>query len=135
MKFAEEKLSAPSINLIPLLDCIFVLMFVFMCMLLNVAGREGLKLNLPVAHSAQPLHEPDLITIELSKNSTFHFHNRKLTLRELEKELEYISLEGQPPALVIKGERDTPLSQTIQVLDLVKKHGFNNVTIETSKAQ
>lgn len=133
MKFPEEQLSSPSINLIPILDCIFVLIFVFMFMLLNVAQREGLNLSLPLAQTSKPLYEPELITIKLTKDSKIHLHNRQVTLKDLDRELEFASLEAHPPALVIKGDRDTPLSQTIQILDLVKKYGFSNVTIETSK--
>lgn len=133
MKFPEEQLSSPSINLIPILDCIFVLIFVFMFMLLNVAKREGLNLSLPISQAAKPLYEPELITIELTKDNKIQLHNRQLSLKELDRELEFVSLEAHPPALVIKGDRDTPLSQTIKVLDLVKKYGFSNVTIETSR--
>ncbi|MCO5113235.1 MAG: biopolymer transporter ExbD [Bdellovibrionaceae bacterium] len=133
MKFPEEQLTSPSINLIPILDCIFVLIFVFMFMLLNVAKREGLNLSLPISQAAKPLYEPELITIELTNDNKIHLHNRQLSLKELDRELEFVSLEAHPPALVIKGDRDTPLSQTIKVLDLVKKYGFSNVTIETSR--
>lgn len=132
MKFHEEKLSAPSINLLPILDCLFILIFVFMFSILNTSQRKGLNLKLPIAATAKPLPAVQILTIEILKQDLF-IQNRKVSQRELEKELEFLSLEMQHPSLIIKGERDTPLGTTIKILDLVKKHGFNDVTIETSK--
>lgn len=151
MKFSEETFSSPTINLIPILDCIFVLIFVFMIMLLNASRKEGLNLDLPFAKNTSLIQDteevltieiireqqeqigPDGQTISSASRGGFRLFNRQLSLRELDRELEIISLEVHPQSIIIKGDRDTPLSQTIQVLDVIKKYGFSNVTIETTK--
>lgn len=133
MQFNEEKLSSPSINLVSILDSLFILLFVFMFLLLNMTQKYGLDLSLPQSPSSQKLPQNQAITIELGSQQSLYIQNKKVSLNELAQELEYISLELPRQALIIKGDQNTPLGRTIQVLDLAKKHGFKNVTIETSK--
>lgn len=133
MKFEDERLAVPSINLVPLLDSIFILLFAFMLALINQKSKEGLKLTLPKSNFASPIVD-QLITINLSaQGNLIQLQNKSVTMKELSKELEYLSVESPNQALTIRGDKNVPLGTTIKILDLVKKHGFNNVTIETSR--
>lgn len=133
MKFEDERITPPSINLVPLLDSIFILLFAFMLALINQKSKSGLKLTLPKSNFASPIVD-QIITIDIgAKDNLIKLQSKTVSLKELAKELEYLSVESPNQALTVRGDKSVPLGTTIKILDLVKKHGFSNVTIETSR--
>lgn len=133
MKLETTYKKSPSINLIPILDAIFLLMFVFMMALVQRVQKAELKLTLPSSISgATTTADQTPITISIDTSGVIYIENKKVSKVELEKELTLIKLSGPLPVIVLRGDKHANFGVVIDILDLVKKNGFKNVTIETS---
>lgn len=132
MKLASTETSSPQINLIPILDSILILIFVFMMALIQRADRGGINLNLPKTEVAEMKLDPRAVTVAVDTRGHIFLEDRRLTPSELQKELKIINFEDQKAKLTLKGDKEVNLGIFVEVLDLVKKTGFRNVMIETS---
>lgn len=134
MKLESPIKKAPQVNLVPILDAVFLLMFVFMMALVQRVQKSELKLTLPASTVATPSTKTETtnISIGIDISGQIFIENKRVTKKELEKELDLIKLSGPIPPLILQGDRNANFGLVIEVLDLVKKMGYRNVTIETS---
>lgn len=132
MKLNTDPNTNPQINLVPILDSIFILIFVFMFALIQRADRRGLNLNLPQTQISQPKLNPKTITLTVDTYGQIFIENRQISKFELQGELRVISIEDPKANLTLKGDKKVNLGVFVEILDLVKKSGFRNVMIETN---
>lgn len=122
----------PQINLIPILDSIFILIFIFMMALMQRAQRSEIKLSLPTTTANPTLSSSTSLSVSLDISGQIFLEGKKVSKNELLKELQFLKFEGLTPPIVIKGDKRVNLGLVIEVIDLAKKNGFRNVTIETN---
>ncbi len=132
MKLAENSILSPQINLVPILDSIFILIFIFMMALMQKVSRNGIKLSLPSASKKNLESNSRSFTVSIDNSSTIFLENKKLSMGQLKRELELMKLEGISAAVSLQGDKASNLGLVVEVLDVLKKNGFRNVTIETS---
>lgn len=131
LKSIENK--GPQINLIPMLDSIFILMFLFMLTLLQRSQQSEIEVSLPTATKSSENKLLNNLSVSINFEGQIFLENKQLSKKNLERELQLIRLDQNPlPTVSIKGDKRIPLGQVIEILDLVRANGFNNVRIETS---
>lgn len=132
MKLSLTERKGPLINLIPILDSIFILIFIFMMALMQRAQRSEIKLSLPSSTQKPSLLAAKSLSISLDTSGQIYLEGQKVSKKDLQNELQILKLENSTLPIVIKGDKSVNLGLVIEVLDLAKKNGFRNVTIETS---
>ncbi len=132
MRLALGERRGPFINLIPILDSIFILIFIFMMALMQRAERSEIKLSLPSSDLKTSIVSSNSLTVSLDVNGQIYLEQQKITKQELLRELQVLNLENATLPIIIRGDKRVNLGLVIEVLDLAKKNGFRNVTIETS---
>lgn len=130
LTLAEKK--GPQINLVPVLDSIFILIFIFMMALMQRAQRAEIKLTLPTASANPKLLSTPSLEVSLDVDGRIFLHGQKISKKALVKELQFLKFEGLTPPVIIKGDERVNLGLVIEVIELAKKNGFRNVTIETN---
>ncbi len=134
MKLVNTDTPSPQINLIPILDTIFFLIFIFMIALIQQSDRGAIKLDLPETKTEILKLNSKAITVAVDTRGHIFLENKRVTPAELQKELKFINIEDQKAKLILKGDKEVNLGIFVEVLDLVKKTGFRNVMIETSSS-
>jgi biopolymer transport protein ExbD len=131
MKLNTPYTSSPQINLVPILDSIFILMFVFMFGLLQRMERKNLEIDLPTTQSTMLPGQNPKIRIKIDLKGDIYLENAKVSKLDLKKELSLIAFESKNSKVAISGDKNVNLGAIVEILDLVKSSGFKNVTLET----
>ena len=130
MKLKIEPKS-PRIELIALIDIIFLLLVFFIYSMLSMAVYRGIPVTLPNAESVENTKEQALfITVDKDGNV---FVDKALIVRdELLGRLKREQAAFPQKTAIISGDGDSPYRVFIDVLDKVRLAGFKKVSMEAS---
>ena len=133
MKFDSGRLvrKKVEINLVPLLDSIFILIFFFMFALTTMVKRSGLAVALPTSQSGKKVQEK--ITLTVSETGALFWNKEPLAVENLKAQLESFKKSQPESSLVIRGDRNTPFSSIVEILDIAESIQLRRVTIETEQ--
>lgn len=115
-----------SINVVPLVDIMLVLLTIVLVTATFVV-QGSIPVRLPQA-SQGAQNNVKGIQIVLTKEGTIFFEGRQTSLKELEAIVK--SLDPSTP-IIIAGDREASLQSLVSLLDLLKKHRFEKVSIRT----
>ncbi|MDA3956481.1 biopolymer transporter ExbD [Oceanispirochaeta sp.] len=128
-----ERRLKPHINvdLTPLIDVVFQLVIFFMISsVFNTA--PGITLDLPESTTSENVEITELRLTVLSRDEIY-VNKESCTLLTLEETLVGV-IERSPmeePVVVFDGDSDIPYQMMIQVLDILRRQGFNGVNLVT----
>ncbi len=133
MKVRLERKSA-RIELIPLVDIIFLLLVFFIYSMLSMAVYRGIPVMLPQAETVESTKE-EAVFITVDKKGNV-FVNKALTDREeLLGRLRREQAAFPEKTAIISADGDAPYRAFVDVLDKVRLAGFKKVSIEAQPEQ
>ncbi|MFH0919653.1 MAG: biopolymer transporter ExbD [Fibrobacterota bacterium] len=115
-----------SINVIPLVDIMLVLLTIVLTTSTLVATGT-LPLQLPQA-TAERETLLRMQTIEINKDNAIFFNHQRTCLGDLDKSLAGIDKTWP---IMIRADKNLLLQTFVDVLDVVKHHGFTRVSLQT----
>lgn len=115
------------LEIIPLIDVMFFLLASFMMVSLTMSKQQTIKVNLPVASSAQSDFKPDMINLAVNAPGDVYFDKESIALPELDRRL--AERYGRDPnvSVYISADVNTRYSDLVKVLDAAKRVGFTKV--------
>ncbi|MCD6221069.1 biopolymer transporter ExbD [bacterium] len=126
--YTEHKSGFPisNINITNLVDVALTLVII----LLMIAPliEQGIEVKLPES-SPSKIEVKKSIVITVAKNNTYYLGSKKITLRNLYRELR--AKKGTGISVIVKGDKDVPYKNIIKVLDIVKKCKIEKVGLAT----
>ena len=118
-----------SINVIPFIDVLLVLLAIVL--LTSTFITKGIiPISLPNASNADNLKPDKEIIIVIQENGEILYENKVEILEEVEK---IILLSSKETPIHINTDKNTKFESFVQVLDMLKKHNYSNVSIVTKK--
>jgi len=114
------------INVIPLVDVMLVLLTIVLTTSTFIA-TGGIPLNLPRA-SQEKSEAIKVQTIEIDRKGCTYLYGKPVTLEGLRDTIR--QLDRNNP-FMIRADRDVPLQNFVDVLDVVKNTGFKLVSLQT----
>ncbi len=129
-----ERRLKPHINvdLTPLIDVVFQLVIFFMISsVFNIA--PGIALDLPESATAENVEITELRLTVLSENEIY-VNKEACTLQSLGETLKRVLVQNrlEDPVAVLDGSRDVSYQMMIEILDALRKEGFDAVNLVTS---
>jgi biopolymer transport protein ExbD len=115
-----------SINVIPLVDIMLVLLTIVLITATFVV-QGSIPVQLPQAKASQEENLKGLF-ITITQEGKIFFENQKVSLLELERELEKYQRDSQ---VQVMADRRATVQSLVDVLDLLKRLGFKKVSIKT----
>jgi len=139
MKIKSHRISRKKarIEIIPLIDIMFFLLATFVLVSFSMTENKGLRVNLPVSSISDKenklnAQDKSTVTISILKSGTFALDKNEISLEELKKELlNKVNVEGENLKLIILGDKESNLQDTINILDLTKELKIEGVTLRT----
>jgi biopolymer transport protein ExbD len=132
---AQPGKKAARIEIIPLIDIIFFLLATFVLFTLSLSRIQSIPLDLPQAQPPRPDTPPDddSVTLQVSDSGTIYWNKELIDMSELAPRLaHYVDSVAAPNRKVLIATDDrAKYGDTIEVLDLVRSAGINQVSIET----
>jgi len=116
------------INVIPFIDIMLVLLVIVLTTATFIA-KGVIPLDLPQASSAKELPLKK-VSISIDKDGNIYLDAKKISLQTLQQALAKISKKS---SIIIRSDKNSRFVTFIQVLDLLKREGFENIAVETVK--
>lgn len=110
------------INMVPFIDITLILLIIFMVMSPLLVQMQ-LTVDLPKSTAINTQAEDDVIRVEVQKNGTITVMNKKLTLKNLERELILRMGKASKKTILVQADKDVPVQQVVDVFDVAKKLG------------
>jgi biopolymer transport protein ExbD len=132
MRFAPRPPEEPEINLISLVDVVFMLLIFFMVTTTFVRS-SGLKVTLPQAEQSIAEPDPQVIEVTVDADGRYYINGRQLRDRSaltLERGLRQVGADASRP-LVIRADARASHQAVVTVMDVAARSGFSRLSIAT----
>jgi len=120
------------INVTPFVDVMLVLLIIFMVTAPLLAS--GVPINLPESR-ANPIDQtPDQVTISIDDAGIVYIDDSAIEPGGLPAALDLIDrgAEGQPPIIVLRGDRTLQYGRIMAVMGELNRAGLNSISMVTS---
>ena len=118
-----------SINVIPFIDVLLVLLAIVL--LTSTFITKGIiPVSLPNSNNADNLKPNKEIVIVIQENGDLFVEDKPETLENIEQ---IILKSSKETPINISTDKNSKFESFVQVLDMLKKHAYSNVSIVTKK--
>jgi biopolymer transport protein ExbD len=118
-------------NVIPFIDIMLVLLAVVLTTATFVAQGK-IPIRLPGASAAQPLSPAERIEITVSRTGEYLVADRAVAIGQLDETIAGLDRQA---AVLLRVDQDTAFAHFVRVVDLLKREGHANVSIQTRRVQ
>ncbi|OGF97646.1 MAG: hypothetical protein A3F83_04800 [Candidatus Glassbacteria bacterium RIFCSPLOWO2_12_FULL_58_11] len=132
MKFFERKRRKATINIVSLVDVVFLLL-IFFTVTATFMDQPALKINLPETARKKALETPpaEPMTIFLNQQGELYFGEKPIRIDELPKLIAEGIQQGKARNLIIKADSQAIYGKVINILDLVQGSGLDSISFAT----
>jgi biopolymer transport protein ExbD len=114
------------INMIPFIDVMLVLLTIVLTTSTFVVSGV-IPVELPkVAGKQEKIMKTNVV--EIDKRGAIYYQGKPVTMERLKGEISAVSKETP---FLIRADKDIPLQDFVDVLDLIKTRGFKRVSLQT----
>jgi biopolymer transport protein ExbD len=114
------------INITPLTDIFLVLLIIFM-ITSSAMIESGAKVNLPKAVATQS--ESRGTTVTLTPKKEIFVNQKKVNEDSLEAALQEALTANADKTVILRGDRDVLLGDTVRVMSIIKRAGASEIAI------
>ena len=116
------------IEIIPLIDIMFFLLASFMMASLSMMRLQSIRMNLPTATVARKDTKPEMVNISVDKLGDISIDKKPYNFPEVQQYLSNKFSTNASLPVYIAGDEEATHGMIINVLDLVKGVGIQNVS-------
>ena len=132
MQVQSDSKPYDDINITPMLDLAYVLLVIFIIM--TTATVQGMKVNLPKASAMPSVAQQTMKAITVTSDGKIFLDTVPVTLPELEQRLvQQRALTPEFP-IVVRGDSQTQYQNVVDVLDLLVRNNFTQISMATKPA-
>lgn len=95
--------------------------------------KPGLKIDLPESSAQQLKQEEREVQIYLTANGEIYFQRKTVTVAELRQKLADFGPRAAKMTFLLMADKNALHGKVIQLMDLAKSSGFNQLAIATDK--
>ena len=118
--------------MIPLIDVTFLLLVFFIYAMLSMTLHRGLKIELPQASTSE-IDKSEYISITITQDNSIFLDKKKIELKQLLNAVkERLKCNDKQPVF-INGDKKAYLGIAIEILDLLRSGGIEEVSFECIK--
>jgi len=114
------------INITPLTDIFLVLLIIFM-ITSSAMIESGGRINLPKAVATRS--ESRGTTVTLTPKHEIYVNQKKVSEESLEKTLQQALSESPDKTVILRGDKDVLLGDTVKVMSIIKRAGASEIAI------
>lgn len=119
----------PRIDMIPLIDCVFLLLIFFMYSFISMSFHQGLPLDLPKAKTSK-VYKDHIVQIDIKKGGKLFFDNSQVSYDGLRNSIKEKNKELK---VFIRAEKEVAYDTLIRVMDLIREEEFSKVVLGAVK--
>ena len=119
----------PSVEMLPLIDVVFLVLAAFIYASLFLTQKSGLPISLPEASQTES-QLSDVISLAITREGSLYLDKQFLPLTELEQMLLAARIEKPDAVLLVMADREADVGRLVQVMDVTRMAGFSALTIQ-----
>ncbi|MBN2321054.1 MAG: biopolymer transporter ExbD [Acidobacteria bacterium] len=120
------------IEMLPLIDVVFLLLVFFIYAMLSMVVHRGLRVELPSAATAE-VDRYEYVGITITKDNTLFVGEERVELNVLVDAVKQRMKGAWDLPVFINGDRRSDLGMAVRILDLLKSAGIREVSIECAE--
>lgn len=121
----------PRIELIPLLDMIFLVLVSFIYTFLAMAIQKGIPVRLPFAQSSVE-DKKEHIVITITRDNDIYINKQKTPGALLISKLKEYKISNPEIKAFLNADKNVIYDKIVEVLDSIRRSGIEKVSLETS---
>jgi len=122
------------IEMLPLIDIVFLLLVFFIYAMLSMAVHRGLPVLLPTSSSAK-IDKELLLSITVKSNGTVFVDKDQIALDDLESFLKAKTISDKEIGILIFADRSLEYQNLFRVLDQIKAAGIHRISLQAEVEQ
>jgi biopolymer transport protein ExbD len=126
----RRAVSAPGLDLTPMVDVVFLLIIFFMVSTTFITLETGLPVDLPQAQSAQA-QPSDMPTVTVTRDERVYLAGAEVAVGELVVLLQEALEATGLTTVVLRADETVPHGFVVEVMDLIKQAGAQRIAIAT----
>ena len=117
------------IEMLPLIDIVFLLLVFFIYAMLSMAVHRGLPISLPTSSSAK-IEKELLLSISIKSDKTIFVDKKKVVLKDLAELIKRKTGSAGEPGVLLFADRNLSYQSLFNVLDEINKAGIHRISLQ-----
>ena len=129
MKIKMPATKKARIEMLPLMDIVFLLLVVFIYSMLSMSVHHGMPVNLPASSIVEPEKEL-LLSITIKENNLIYVDQDLTPLENLTQTLKLKSDAQKNQGVLLFAQKDISYQDLFKVLDRIKNAGLTKISLQ-----
>ena len=129
MKVGLRTKRKPRIEMIPLIDLMFLILVSFVYGVFFMSVHRGVPVALPLSSTAK-IEKQLTLTLSIQAGGTVFLDKEPITLESLAETLKLKAMENKETGVLLFADRDLPYQKLYTVLDLIRTAGLSQVSLQ-----
>lgn len=117
------------IEMLPLIDIVFLLLVFFIYAMLSMAVHRSLPVALPTSTSAK-IDQSQVLSVTVKADGALYLNRKVTTLEQLPEELRRKSTGVKEPGVLLFADRALPYQKLYNVLDQIRMAGVSRISLQ-----
>ena len=117
------------IEMLPLIDIVFLLLVFFIYAMLSMAVHRGLPVLLPTSSTAK-MDKHLVLSVTVKKDGTIYVDKEQISLKNLAEFLKIRAGGGTQPGVLLFADRSLPYQELFRVLDQIRLSGLSRISLQ-----
>lgn len=130
MRLKDQPMRRARIEMIPLIDVVFLLLIFFIYTMLSMTIHKGIPVLLPKANTGL-IDKEDYLSVSITRDHKIFLDENEIPLEELLQRLTERRMTKPQLRVFIRGDRRIPYEWVVRILDTVRAAGLRKVSLET----
>ena len=132
MKVDRRQLQRVRIEMLPLIDIVFLLLVFFIYAMLSMAVHRGLPVTLPESSTVK-IDKQLILSVTVKADGSVFVDREPVTMTELPRVLKTSSQNADAPGVLLFGDRNLSYQKLFEVLDLIRDAGLTRISLQAER--
>jgi biopolymer transport protein ExbD len=117
------------IEMLPLIDIVFLLLVFFIYAMLSMAVHRGLPVVLPKSASAE-IDKKLVLSVTLQRDGSIYLDKALFSFEELDRAIRMKATGYKDPGVLLFADRDITYQQLFRVMDKIRQAGVTRISLQ-----
>lgn len=129
MKVSLQTKTKPRIEMIPLIDLMFLILVSFVYGVFFMSVHRGVQVTLPLSSTAE-IEKQLTLTLTIQADGTLFLDKEPVPLENLGEALKVKAAENGETGVLLFADKNLPYQKLYTVLDLIRMAGLSQVSLQ-----
>jgi len=130
VKLKSRRKRPPRVEMIPLIDIVFLLLVVFVFSMMSMTIHKGVRVDLPYAATADP-NKRDYFSVTLTEAGEIFAGIEPISIEDLSRKVAAAKQKDTNMRVFVNAHRGVPYGRVVEVLDGIRSGGVTAVSLQT----